>query len=63
MGKCWSRGPSRLNSGTITFLIYINDLPDNFISNPKLRADDTSLFLVISDKHLSVNKLNQDLNI
>ena len=46
----------------LLFLIYINDLPDNLIPNPELFADDTSLFLVINDKHLSINKLNQELN-
>ena len=43
-------------------MIYINDLLDNLISNSELFADDTSLFSVINDKHLSANKLNQDLN-
>ena len=43
-------------------LIYINDLPENLVWNPKLFADDTSLFLVIRDKHLSVENLNEDLN-
>ena len=48
--------------GPLLFLRYINDLPDNSVSSPKLFADDTSLFSVINDKHLSANKLNQDLN-
>ena len=43
-------------------MIYINDLPDILTLNPKLFADDTSLFSVINDKHSSTNKLNQDLN-
>ena len=30
--------------GPLLFLIYINDLSDNLASNPKLFADDTSLF-------------------
>ena len=46
--------------GSLLFLTYINDLPDNLISNSKLFADDTSLFSVINDKHLSANKLDQD---
>ena len=36
--------------GLLLFLIYINDSADNFISNPKLFADDTSLFSVINNK-------------
>ena len=44
------------------YLIYINDLSENLVSNPKLSADDTSLFSVIFDKDLSVKNLNDDLN-
>ena len=44
------------------FLIYINDLPENFVSNPKLFADDTSLFSVIRNKYLSAQNLNGHLN-
>ena len=43
------------------FLIYINDLSDDLSSNPKLFADDTSLFSVVHDKYISANKLNNDL--
>ena len=43
-------------------LIYINDLSENLVSNPKLFADDTSHFLVIFDKDFSVKNLNDDLN-
>ena len=46
----------------LIFLICINDLSGNLISNPELFADDTSLFSVINDKHSSANRLNQDLN-
>ena len=48
--------------GPLLFWIYINDLPDNLISNSKLFANDASLFSLINDTHLSANKLNQDLN-
>ena len=46
----------------LLFLVYINDLPENLVSNPKLFADDTSLFSVIRNKHLSAQNLNEDLN-
>ena len=48
--------------GPLLFLVYINDLPENLVSNPKLFADDTSLFSVIRNKHLSAQNLNEDLN-
>ena len=43
------------------FLIYINDLSVELSSNPRLFADDTSLFSVVSDTNLSANALNNDL--
>ena len=46
----------------LLFLIYINDLSQNLVSNPKLFADGTSLFSVIFDKGLSAKNLNDDLN-
>ena len=48
--------------GPLLFLININDLSDDLISNPKLFADGTSLFSVIFDKDLSAKNLNDDLN-
>ena len=48
-------------SFTLFFLIFINDLSDNLISNPKLFADDTSLFSVVQDITLSAKNLNDDL--
>ena len=53
-------GSSRF--GPLLFLRYINDLSENLVSNPKLFADDTSLFSVIFDKNLSVKNLNNDWN-
>ena len=38
-----------------------NDLSDDLSSNPKLFADDTSLFSVVYDKNTSANELNNDL--
>ena len=46
----------------LLFLVYTNDLTENLVSNPKLFADDTSVFSVIRNKHLSARNLNQDLN-
>ena len=46
---------------SITFLIYINDLPDGLSSNAKLFADDTSLFSVVHDISTSTIEFNSDL--
>ena len=47
--------------GQLFSLIYINDLSDDLSSNPKLFADDTSLFSVVHDKNISANELTNDL--
>ena len=54
--------PQGLILGPLYFLIYINDLPEYFVSNPKLFVDDISLFFVIRNKRLSAQNLNEDLN-
>ena len=41
--------PQGLILDPLFFLIFINDLSDNLVSNPKLFADDTSLFSVVQD--------------
>ena len=43
------------------FLIYINDLSENLASNPKLIADDNSLFSVVKNVDASNIDLNNDL--
>ena len=48
--------------GPLLFLVYINDLSNGLGSNPKLFADDTSLFSVIYDVNLSQINLNEDFN-
>ena len=47
--------------GHLFFLIVINDLSDNLVLDPKLFADDTSLFLVVQDITLSAKNVNDDL--
>ena len=47
--------------GPLLFLIYINDLADNIMSDVKLFADDTSVFNVVFDTDISAEVLNQDL--
>ena len=49
--------------GLLLFLIFINDLPENLVSNPKFFANDIPLFSVIRNKHLSAQNLNEDLKI
>ena len=47
--------------GPLRFLIYISDLPDNPVSNPKLFADDTSLFSTVTDPNVMADHINNDL--
>ena len=47
--------------GPLLFLVYINDLPNSLQSNPKLFADNTSLFSTIQDITTSIVNLNNDL--
>ena len=47
--------------GSLLSFIYINDLSDNLSSNVKLFADNTSLFSVIHDITVSVERRNWNL--
>ena len=53
--------PQRSILGLLFFLIYINNLSDGLNSNPKLFADDTSLFSVVQNISSTANDLNSDL--
>ena len=61
----WTKVNAGVPQGTILgpllFLIYINDLPDGLQSNPKLFADDISLFSTVQDITTSTVSLNNNL--
>ena len=46
----------------LLFSIYINDLPDNPTSNPKLFIDEMSLFSKVIDSNATINQINNDLH-
>ena len=48
--------------GPFFFLVYINDLPDELLSNLKLFVDDTSIFSFVKDHLNFSSKLNEDLS-
>jgi hypothetical protein len=48
--------------GPLLFLIYINDIGADIVSNCFLYADDTSLFDITDDPTSSASKLNLDLD-
>jgi len=50
-------------SGSLFFLLYINNLPTGLLSNVKIFADDTSLFSVVNDPVTSFLNLNYDLGL
>ena len=55
--------PQRYVLGPLFLLVYINDLVDDLISDAKLFADDTSLFIIVYDEHIPDEQLNIDLKI
>ena len=49
--------------GSLLFLIYVNDLPNDLKSKCKLFAYDTSLFSVVHDISNSESDINNDLTL
>ena len=49
--------------GPFLFLVYINDLSNEFKSNEKLFADDTPLFTIVKDKQESADVRNNDVSL
>ena len=65
---CPSSSSSRFHTWTFIlfiyffFLIRINDLPDNLISNLKLFDKNTSLFSTATDPNATANQIKNDLH-
>ena len=61
----WKPVPAGVPQGSVLgplfFLVYINDLADNLVSDVRLFADDTSLFTIVYDETVSAQVLNSDL--
>ena len=49
--------------GPLLFLIFVNDLADNLVCNPKLFADDVSLNEHMHDIPISTARLERDLDV
>ena len=56
-----ARVPQRSILGPLLFLIYINGLSDSLQCNPKLFADNTSLFATVHNINKATNDLNNEL--
>ena len=59
--NCWCSAGLYFRASFL-FDIYFNDFSKNLTSIMKLFADDTFIFSVVYDFHLSAKQLNDDLN-
>ena len=59
LNKCW--GPPKVNFGTSTILVYINDIVLDIDSTICMFADDTSLYMIVDNPLHTAITLNQDL--
>ena len=59
----WREVLAGVPQGSVLFLVYINDLPENLRSSVKLFADDTSLFSTVFNVDQSYQELSSDLRL
>ena len=55
----WS--PLGLNTRTVAFLLYVNDLPNSSVLEPIMFADDTNLFFEHTDLRILFSMVNDEL--
>ena len=48
--------------GPLLFLVYINDLIDEVDCGIKFFADDTTLYIIVEDQNIAVDRMNRNLN-
>ena len=61
MERCSSRRPARINTRSILFLVFVDDIVKDIQTDIYLFGDDTSLVEYISNPITSFEKLNADL--